>query len=270
MVKNFDLRKFIHLTSTIWLVLTFFYVFINALRYWGLRWWVIFSLSGYSLLIVLLLVSFYLFAIYNGLVRYKKNEEEHPLTTTNYYMFLYDLTPFIGTLAAAFAVTNADNISQSVTVLAIGTFVVTFIFWIIIDPSLNLIETSLPKSRIYRKQRLIAEKAQKLLHKQKQKVLLSTLQENERKLRQTWDIQLSPMAQQLSKDMENLSRFNPNKLIDFGLKAWQYGGKECMLQLKNKTLEMLGKSHPLDQYGQLIEFHWNGIGEWNGKFEKHP
>ena len=91
--------KSIHVASTAWFVLSVGYILVFALRQAGFQWWIIFSLSGHSVLIAFLLVSLYSFALFKGVSRNQLIEAEHPLTSTNYYMMFYVAIPFLGGLA---------------------------------------------------------------------------------------------------------------------------------------------------------------------------
>jgi len=95
MISRRALRR-IHLLSTIWFIACIGYILVLVLRGAGFRWWVIFSLSGPSALVVFLLISLYLFALYRGMGEAQKIEVEHPLTTTGYYMGLYVTAPLLG------------------------------------------------------------------------------------------------------------------------------------------------------------------------------
>ncbi len=86
--------KSIHLAGTAWFILCVGYILVFALRQAGVHWWIIFSLSGHSTLLVLLLVSIYSFALFRGVGRSQTIEAEHPLTSTNYYTVFYIAIPF--------------------------------------------------------------------------------------------------------------------------------------------------------------------------------
>ncbi len=76
------LLKRVHLVGTIWFGLCVRYVLILSLREAGVRWWVIFSLSGPSAVVAFVLLSLYLLAIYKGASRSEKTELEYPLSST--------------------------------------------------------------------------------------------------------------------------------------------------------------------------------------------
>ena len=56
--------KLTHMASTSLFMACIVYVPALALRQAGFKWWLIFSLSGHSVVAVLLLVSVYLFALF--------------------------------------------------------------------------------------------------------------------------------------------------------------------------------------------------------------
>lgn len=257
------LRKYVHLFSTSWLIGAFFYVLFSALRYRGVNWWVIFSLSGYWLLLAALTVSVYLFAVYNSLVRNKEIEKEHPLTRTFYYMLLYDATPLVGALAAMCAITPADSVEQIVSILSIGTFAVTFLFWIIIDPALNLIELLLPDSRKLRNQRIERTRENKITHKINQQKMLQALSEAEQQQKEYWKAKLIPLAEDLNSLFgTDLGRDSQRKIIDIGLKAWQIGGIGGMIELLRIAKNSNGQIEMWGVYEKHLSAMWDGIGEW--------
>ena len=105
-------KKMLHFSSTAWFMLCVGYILVLALRQAGFNWWVIFSLSGYSAVLVFLLISLYLFAIYRGIDRSQKIEKEHPLTSTSYYKVFYDISPLLGIVAGALGVIGASKLSD--------------------------------------------------------------------------------------------------------------------------------------------------------------
>lgn len=265
-MKPNKIRKIIHFFSTIWLTTAIFYFLINALRVWGVRWWVIFSLSGYSLLLIIFLISAYLFAIYNGLVRNTQVEKEHPLTRTFSYMMLYDTSPLLGAIAASCAITSADNFQQIASILSTGTFAVTFLFWIIIDPVLNLFELTIPACRQTRKQRIQNEKLVKIEEKIEHEKLIEQLKVQERDMKNRWKILLQPLSRELQQILiSRLDESNRKKIIDIGLKAWQIGGINCMAELAGMTL---GTDSQFDEnIKNRLMMLWHGIGEWRNNIK---
>ena len=73
--------KLIHIGGTGWFILCVGYILVLALRQAGFCWRVIFPLSGYLALIVLLLISLYLFAVFRGVARNRKTKIERNILT---------------------------------------------------------------------------------------------------------------------------------------------------------------------------------------------
>ena len=78
--------KLLHIAGTGWFVLCVAALLVIVLREAQVRWWVIFSLSGYSAVFCFVLISLYLFAIFRGTVRNAKTDSQHPLTSSISYM----------------------------------------------------------------------------------------------------------------------------------------------------------------------------------------
>jgi hypothetical protein len=153
------LLKKIHLVASIWFVVCLGYLIAIELHQAGFRWWLVFSLSGYSAFMVLLVVSLYLFAFFHGIGRARRNESEHPLTSTNGYMGFYVSTPLLGGLATFLGTVDAPGVEVSFTHVALGTLNTTFLVWIVMDPLFGVIEMLSPTSRRCRAERLAQAKA---------------------------------------------------------------------------------------------------------------
>ncbi len=78
--------KSIHLANTVWFILCVGYILVFALRQAGVHWWIIFSVSGHSTLLVLLLVSIYSFALVIGVSRSQRIRSRTPV---NQHELLY-------------------------------------------------------------------------------------------------------------------------------------------------------------------------------------
>ncbi|MHC4495602.1 MAG: hypothetical protein ACYSYM_07250 [Planctomycetota bacterium] len=152
-MRRRDELRITHIASTIWFILCVGYILTLALRQAGVRWWVVFSLSGHGVLIALVLVSLYLFAIVRGISSSQKVHVEHPLTSTIYYAVFYVTTPFLGTLAGCLGMIGVKTINQFLLGIAVGTLWVTFLVWVMVDPVIGLLEMLLPASRKHRVQR---------------------------------------------------------------------------------------------------------------------
>ena len=160
-MRRRDELKFAHMASTVWFILSVSYILVLALRQAGIHWWVVFSLSGHGALIILVLVSLYLLAIFRGISSSQKLQLEHPLSSTVHYAVFYVSAPFLGSLAGLLGMIGTHSISQFMLGIAMGTLGTTFLVWVIVDPLIGLLEMLLPTSRKNRAQRLLQAKSDK-------------------------------------------------------------------------------------------------------------
>ena len=110
-----DLRKYVkylHIASTGWFFICSSYVLIIWMRQAGMDWWLIFSLSGSSVVTGILLLSGYLLALYRGSVCNEDTRIEYPLSSTWSYMVFYDLSPFFGGGGAVLGMAVAGNLNN--------------------------------------------------------------------------------------------------------------------------------------------------------------
>jgi hypothetical protein len=259
--------KIIHLASTVWFILCIGYILVLALRQAGVDWWIIFSVSGYSLLLIFLLVSLYLFAIFRGIGSSQKIEEEHPLTNTNYYALLYIAIPFLGGLAGCIGMIGLDNkVSQYLLGIAFGTLGTTFLVWVIVDPVMGLLEMYLlPMSRKHHAERLAHAKAQREKKQKEREHLLTEVLENEQSTRRMWRQALKPSAEKLAALLTvNNADFKKaeHEAIDLGVNAWQTGGLSCMKELRDMAIEICRKKHQNSMINDYVSSWWDGIGSW--------
>jgi hypothetical protein len=258
--------KITHLASTAWFMLCISYILALTLRQAGVRWWVIFSLSGYSVVIVLLLISIYLFAIFRGVSR-KQEVVEHPLTSTNYYMFLYGVSPFLGALAACIGMIGVNNrVTQYLLGIALGTLVTTFLVWVIVDPVTGLLEMLLPSaSRKHRAERLAQAKAQREEKQKERERLLAEVLAKEQSAQRSWQQVLKPHAEKLAKLLTasgvNLREVE-REAVDMGVNAWQTGGLSCMRQLRDMAIEICKRKYQDSMIVDYVSSWWDGIGSW--------
>ena len=257
--------KLVHLASSAWFMLSAGYILVFALRQANINWWVIFSLSGYSALLISLLVSLYLFAIFRGAGRSQKIEAEHPLTTTNYYMMFYIVAPFLGGLAGCLGMTGARRVSELLLGIALGTLATTFLVWIVVDPAAGLLEMLLPEGRKHRAKRLAQIKALREKRQEQQKRLLAEILTQEERDRCRWEQALQPYAEKLARLLskrETGDKQAENKAVDIGANAWQMGGLNCMRQLHSMAMEICRKKCRDSMIVDYISIWWDGIGSW--------
>jgi len=257
--------KPIHLASTAWLILCVGYILVLSLWQAGFRWWVIFSLSGYSILVILLLTSLYLFAVFSGVSRVQTIKAEHPLTSTNYYRVFYVTTPFLGGLAGCLGMIGEDRIIQFVAGIALGTFGATFLVWVIVDPVTGLLEMLLlPSSRRHRLRRLAQARAERRRRQKDRERLLAEILAKEESDRRRWQEALRPQAERLAELLTNGVDFKQaeREAVDIGLKAWQMGGLSCMQQLRDMAIAISREKEQNKEIVDYIPIWWDGIGSW--------
>jgi hypothetical protein len=259
-----NIFKLIHFTSTAWFMLCTSYILVLALRQAGFRWWVIFSVSGYSVLFILFLVSLYLFAIFRGIDRSQKIEIEHPLTSTTYYTVLYDTSPLLGSLAGCLGMIGTSKISELSSGIALGTLATTFLVWIVVDPMIGSLEKLLPASRKHRTQRLLQIKALKQQQQQEQNTLLEEILTAEEQDRQQWQQNLLPYAGRLVGLLSGPSNSEQTEkeAVSIGANAWQMGGLNCMRLLYSMTTEQCKRNYQNSMAATYLTSWWDGIGTW--------
>lgn len=265
-MSRYRTLRSIHLASTAWFILCVGYILVLALWQAAVRWWVIFSLSGYSILVILLLTSLYLFAIFRGISRTQAIESEHLLTSTSYYRIFYAAAPFLGGLAGCVGAIGADRVGQFLAVIAVGTFVTTFLVWVIIDPVTGLLEVLLlPPSRKHRSVRLAQAKVEREKKQKDRERLLAEVLAKEESDRHRWQQVLKPQAEKLASllaasltDFEKAER----EAVDIGLNAWQMGGLSCMQQLRDMAVAISRERSRNKEIVDYIPFWWDGIGTW--------
>ncbi len=259
--------RVVHLVCTVWFAACVGYILVLALRQAGVHWWIVFSLSGHGVLIVSLLISLYLFAIFRGVSGSQKVQSEHPLTSAGYYTVFYVTTPALGGLAGCLGMIGmVGSASQFLLGVALGTLSATFLVWVIVDPVTGLLETMLhPASRRSRADRLARVKAEREeQRKGRDRFLADVLEKEEGKLRR-WRETLKPEAEKLAElltgervGFERAER----EAIDLGVSAWQIGGLGCMRELREMTTAICRKRSPGCEFVDYIPFWWDGIGAW--------
>jgi hypothetical protein len=257
--------KLVHFSSTAWLVASAGILLILALRQAGASWWLIFSLSGYSAVLIFLLISLYLFAIFRGVVHPAKRE--HPLTTSIYYMTFYDVSPFLGVLAGVMSTLGSSNTVQQLATICDGSLATTFFVWIVLDPVIGSIEMMLPASRASRRQRQNLAKAIREKQQVDNEQLLARLQEEEALKEQHLGQFLPPLAEKLADLLDEYITYGRSvepEVIQIGARAWRLDGIICMRQLHEMAIETCRKQFHGRHFIDHIAIWWDGIGNWRG------
>jgi len=268
-MKQRNTLKLVHFASTVWFALCAAYISVVALLQAGKSWWFIVSLSGYSTVIVLLLISLYLFAVFRGVARSQKSEVEHPISASFYYLVLYDVSPFLGALAACSGAIMSTKITHYLMMTAIGSLWATFLVWIIIDPMVGLVEMLLPSSREHRRKRLAQAKAKREREYLANQCLLKQLQTEEKRQWSHWEELLRPYAEKLAASVvrsETAGEDGETEAIDIAVKAWQTGGLSCMRQLHYMTMQTYKENYKKPMPIDYISIWWDGIGSWQSRW----
>jgi len=256
----------IHLAGTVWFIVCVSFILVLALLQAGVKWWVVFSLSGHGVLIIFLLVSLYLFVIFKGIRSSQTVQAEHPLTSTTYYMVFYVTTPFLGALAGCLGYLGIATGIQFLLGVALGTFVATFLVWVIVDPVAGVLEVMLlPASRRSRAERLALAKAQREKQQRDRERLLEEILEKEESQKRHWREVLKGEAEKLAglltvdvTDFKQAER----EAVDIGANAWQIGGLGCMQQLHEMAIDICRQRNKNKDVVDYIGLWWDGIGSW--------
>jgi hypothetical protein len=251
----------------VWFILCIGYILVFTLRQAGFHWWVIFSLSGHSVLIVFLLISLYLFAIFRGVDRGHQIEKEHPLTSTTYYTVFYITIPFLGGVAGWLGMIGiSTSIKQLLIEVSLGTLGATFLGWVILDPAAGFLEMVLPaSSRKHRVHRLAEAKAEREKKRKDYERFLAEALANEESDRHRWLEALKPEAEKLAGLLTtNSANFSQAELeaVDIGAKAWQMGGVICMRELRDMAIGICREKNRNQTIVDYISSWWDGIGNW--------
>ena len=261
--------KLVHFSSTAWFMLSVGYILVFALWQAGKSWWFIVSLSGYSALIIFLLISFYLFAVFRGVARSQKTVIEHPLTSSIYYSVFYDTSPFLGALAGVIGAIGVTRVTDYLAVITIGSFGTTFLIWIIIDPIAGIIEMMLPASRVHRRQRLEEARIKRQEENLANQRILDEIQSQTEQEKIGWDKALQPYAQRLAilvSDSELPDKNKEYEVVDIGVYAWRMGGIECMRRLHTMVKERYKQKIEGSLIIDYISIWWDGIGSWRNSW----
>ena len=260
------LLKKVHFSGTAWFLLSAAFLLVLAMRQAGAAWWLIFSLSGYSAVLLFFIISIYLFAVFRGVVRSQKIETEHPLSTATSYMILYGISPFLGAFVGFFGALDLPRFTQQASAVAVGSMITTFLVWIVFDPAIGFIEMLLPASRVHRKERLEKARIQRRQQQDENEQLLAQLFETDRKNQKEWAPFLrtnTAFLAELAAKCDASLRSCSGRIAQIGANAYKLGGIACMNLLYQMTIEACQKEP--SQYAVIdqIAFCWDGIGTWH-------
>ena len=263
MMKTQRLLKRIHIFGTAWFLFCAGALLVISLRQVGVNWWVIFSISGYSAVLFMFLLAFYLFALFRGVVR-AQCVEEHPLSTSTAYLFLYDSAPFLGAAAGLLGSLGISDWPAVMRMVTEGTIGMTFVTWVVLDSLVGGVESMLPQSVAHRSRRLDEARAEKLRIQQDNAAMLDSLERRERELHRDWEAAFRDVAVKLAElycggdgDYEQLQSCT----VEAGAKAWQMGKISCMRFVHRMILEEMNR-RPGGWHVDYATLWWDGIGSW--------
>ncbi len=258
--------KYLHLAGTLWFMICVGFILATGLRQAGLKWWQIFSLSGHYVVILLVLVSLYLFALFRGGKSADGHTIEHPLTTSSHYLLLYISAPLLGAFAGLLDGTlHKQTTSEYLLNIALATFAVTFASWVIIDPVLASVETYTPQGRDQREKRLRKQREERLEKQKQRDALLEMLIQKEQENEALWSRTLTRYVPELCDLLDTTqSGFKDaeKRAAEIAIEAWRLGGLSCMQFLHKRTLMAYKEEHTNRPFADYIINWWDGIGTW--------
>ena len=257
--------KRIHVIGTLWIALCALFLLVIALHEAQVSWWIVFSLSGYSGFVLLMLITVYLFAFFRGVIR-TQTAKEHPLTTSYAYILFYDLCPFLGSLAglANFLTISEINLMERLGTISEGALSMTFLVWIILDPVMGSCEILIPSCAAHRKKRLSEIQEQKQKRKEEREALLQQAlkyeKTNQARLQETYESMGDKLADLLCNS--KLNRLELQKIVaQMGAQAWRQDGLEGMKYLQKIVHGKLEEKQYISTW-DVLSFWWDGIGSW--------
>jgi hypothetical protein len=253
----------VHILGTGWFLFCGSVLLIISLRQAGVNWWLIFSISGYSAVLFVFLLAFYLFALFRGVVR-AQCMKEHPLSTSPAYLVFYDSAPFLGAIAGVLGSYGIADWSAVMRIVAEGTLGMTFVTWVVLDSVVGMVESTLPQSICHRSRRLAEARAEKRRIQQDNDLVLKALEQREESLHRDWEMAFRTIAVELAglyciddHETEQLQL----RTIDAGAKAWQMGKLSCMRFVHRMILEEMER-RPEGWHIDYATLWWDGIGSW--------
>jgi len=228
--------------------------------------WAAFSLSAQTLVLLVLAVLAYAFAVARGVVG-ERNRDEHPFTAYYPYRLFYLVVPILSGIAGALFYLFTEGTREILRGAALGTVLPACVIWLFIDPLIGLVESLLPGARRLRRLRLQKKRARQQERARRKEILLRNIRD-ERLARLE---QLRPFIRDRAERLAALlletggdlhSRADAAALI--GLEVWQAGGLPLMKELAADTLLRLPE--PRHQaLARLLDDWWDTVGDWRAR-----
>jgi hypothetical protein len=215
-------------------------------------------------LLVTLLVSLYLFAIFRGAGKDPDIKKEHPLTSSTYYMTFYVSAPLLGTIAGVLGMIGETRVGSFLAGVTLGTIGATFLTWVIVDPVTGSLELLTPQARKHFVERLTRARMRKQQENANRELLLARILEREQENERVWQHVLAPQAQRLADLLADCTDFTraEQEAIGIGVEAWRIGGLDCMRQLRNMAEDVFARRYGKRGFVDYVSAWWDGIGRW--------
>lgn len=261
--------KRLHFLNTLLFIFCTGAIVAQSLRQAGFEWWVIFSISGLSSVTVIFLLCVYIFAIFRGFNRHEDPEIEHPVTSLKIYKVLYCFTPVLGFLTGFLCQAEEyETILSKASFIngSMGTFIITLLIWVTLDPAVTIMESYLPASKKSRDARIEKARIEREKLLAKRMAMLEELSVKEKAERQEQKLILDEPAEQLSdlilSGLRGSAGSRHPEVISLGVKAWQMGGIKSMKLLRDLAWEKCHKKGIKAGIIDEVDYWWDGIGDW--------
>ena len=150
--------------------------------------------------------------------------------------------------------------------VALGTLGSTFLVWVIVDPATAWLELLLsPAARKHLAERLAEAKAEREQRQKEREGKLAEALAKYESDRLRWQEAFKAEAEKLAGLLTaSRSDFLQAELeaVEIGVKAWQVGGLECMLQLRDMAIDLYSRKNQNKAIVDYISSWWDGIGRW--------
>ena len=234
-----------------------------SLRAAGLHWAAIFSLSATGVVLLVLAVLIYAFAVFRGVLG-ERTEAQHPLGGSLYYRLFYVVVPILGGVIVGLDYLFAEGINEAVRGWALGTVLAACIVWLVLDPVVGLVESALPRARRLRAEEAAARRARQGALERSRLRRLHEIRARRKGLHE----RLAPVLAERAERIVGLLREcagTPRRAFDqsaaIGLETWRAGGSALMKELFDLVTRRC-RDTGREDLPPLLDYWWDGIGDW--------
>ena len=224
--------------------------------------WALFPLSAQGLVLLVLVVLVYAFAVARGVVG-ERDRDEHPFTGYYPYRIFYLILPVLGGVGGGILYLLSEGLIEGLLGAALGTVLPACAVWLAIDPLIGIIESLLPRARHSRRLRKQREKERQRERRRRRDDLIEELKaqrvarlKEQEPFLKDHAVRMAALLADTGGDLRE--RADAAGLI--GLEAWQTGGPQLMKELARRALALL--SEPLRQKSvMLLDDWWDTVGD---------